>query len=96
MSITHVIISFQAKPESTVAFSSILEQVKATLPTIPGCLAVRCFGDSQDPTRFTLVEDWESPALHQQHISKVIESGAWASMAAHLAEAPVSGYFNLL
>jgi quinol monooxygenase YgiN len=94
MQSTQIIITFETKPESAAPFKAMLEQVKRDLPTVPGCRSVRLFTATGDPCIFTLLEDWNSEAQHQRHIEQVVSSGAWATLAAHLAKEPVSHYYT--
>lgn len=91
---THIIITFETKPESAAPFAALLEQVKRELPTVPGCRSVRLFAATGKPCVFTLLEDWDSASQHQRHIDQVVSSGAWANLAAHLAKEPVSHYYT--
>ena len=89
-----LIITFTARPEKQAEFANLLQQVKHTLPTVPGCYAVNVFNGVADPNVFTLVEHWDSEASHRRHIEEVVRSGGWAQVAAHLAGDPVSSYFR--
>ncbi|HEX5738521.1 MAG TPA: antibiotic biosynthesis monooxygenase family protein [Hydrogenophaga sp.] len=91
---TQIIITFETKPESVATFSSLLEQVKRDLPSVPGCRSVRLFAATANPCVFTLLEDWNSETQHRSHIDKMVSSGAWATLAAHLAKDPVSHYYT--
>jgi quinol monooxygenase YgiN len=90
----HLIITFVVKRESVAAFRSILADVKATLPTVPGCNAVKIFNDSTHGHLFVLVERWDSEAAHRHHIDQVVSSGAWDRIASHLETTPVSSYYR--
>lgn len=91
---THVIITFEAKPESAPAFAQLLQQAARDLPTVPGCRAARLFAANTNTCIWTLLEDWESESAHQRHIHHVVSSGAWATLAGHLAQDPVSHYYT--
>ncbi len=91
-----VIITFEAKPENAAAVAAVMAQVKRNLPAVHGCNKVRLFGSSDNPCIFTLLEEWESEGHHQAHINVVVASGAWDSIALHLASAPVSHYYKEL
>jgi len=90
MNSTHLLITFQARPEAASDFTALLQRVKHELPQVSGCRGVRVFADSSDPCVFTLLEEWESSARHQAHIERVVASGEWARIRAHLAADPVS------
>ncbi len=90
----HVIVTFHTKPDWASRFSALLEQVRQDLPQVSGCRGVRVFAGGDDPCLFTLVEEWESAAAHQAHIGRVVASGAWDGIAAHLAAEPLSNYYR--
>jgi len=94
MSGIQVIITFETKPEASSPFTALLDQVQLDLPRVNGCKGVRVFSRSDSPCMFTLLEHWDSEAAHQAHIAQVVASGAWDSIAAHLAKDPVSHYYR--
>lgn len=94
MSGIQVIITFETKPEASLPFAALLDQVQQDLPRVNGCKGVRVFSGSESPCVFTLLEHWDSEAAHQAHIATVVASGAWDSIAAHLARDPVSHYYR--
>ena len=93
MNQTSFIISFTATPSSAPAFRSLLEGVARDLPTVAGCRGVDIYIAADDPCLFTLVEQWDSREAHAAHVKNMGDSGAWDSVAAHLACPPVSHYF---
>jgi quinol monooxygenase YgiN len=92
MSVT-MIITFTAKPEKLSAFSGIMQSVKATLPSVPGCTGVRVHQGADDPNVFTLVETWVSADRHRGHIAGLVKDGVWDQVAGHLARDPESRYY---
>lgn len=92
MNTIQLLITFQAKPEAAADFAAMLAEVKKTLPSVHGCRSVRLFAGHQDACLFSLLEEWESVALHQTHIERVVSSGEWARIRAQLAADPVSHY----
>jgi quinol monooxygenase YgiN len=91
-----VIITFTAKSEMLEGFRRLLVSVKHDLPTVPGCLGVQVYCKTGDPRTFTLVESWESVDAHRTHLDAVAASGTWEIITSHLAQDPVSGYFQPL
>lgn len=87
------IISFQAKPEATEAFAKLMENVKGDLPGVPGCIGVKIFREAGVVGAYTLLETWESKAAHLENSKNLVESGAWADIAAMLANDPDGRYF---
>jgi quinol monooxygenase YgiN len=90
----HLIVTFEASAEKLPAFRQILQQVKAELPQVPGCKAVRIFKSTTNERVFTLVETWESESAHRAHIERVIQTGAWEHIRAHLVTDPLSSYLR--
>ncbi|MDZ7939343.1 MAG: antibiotic biosynthesis monooxygenase [Rhodoferax sp.] len=91
-----VIVTFEARPESTTPLSALLSQVRQQLPLVDGCKSVRVLIRRDAPQVFTLVEDWQSTAQHQKHLATVVASGAWDTIAALLAADPVSHTYGEL
>ena len=87
------IITFHAKPEMLGEFAGVMQSVKATLPQVPGCHAVRIHQGTDDPCVFTLVEAWESEERHREHIAGLIADGSWAQISTLLAGEPESRYY---
>ena len=90
----HLIITFEASSEKLASFRQILQQVKADLPGVPGCRAVRIFNSTTNERVFTLVETWDSESAHRAHIERVIRSGAWERIRGHLVSDPLSSYLR--
>ena len=90
----NVIITFTVKPEKASSFRAIMNSVKMDLPKVEGCLNVAIYNDQSNSNVYTLVETWASEALHQKHISGVIESGGWGVISEHLICDPISRYFS--
>ena len=88
-----LIVTFNVAAEKLSAFVQIMQQVKSSLPRVPGCEAVRIFNSTSDPRVFVLVETWESEHAHRVHIRSVIDSGGWDHLRSHLACDPASGYY---
>ena len=92
----HLIVTFEASGEKLASFRQILQQVKADLPGVPGCQAVRIFNSTANERVFTLVETWDSEGAHRAHIESVIRSGAWERIRGHLVRDPLSNYLREL
>ena len=92
----HLIITFEATAEKLASFQQILQQVKADLPGVPGCQAVRIFNSTSNERVFTLVETWDCESAHRAHIESVVRSGAWERIRGHLVGDPLSNYLREL
>lgn len=88
------IISFQVKEQNLESFKNILGDVKNNLPKVEGCRSVSVLAQLDDPQAFTLVETWDSRALHGAHVESLVTGGQWDVIAAHLAADPASAYYS--
>lgn len=88
----NVLITFHVREDRLASFTDLLQTVKASLPGVPGCQAVRVYNDLGDPLAFILVETWDSAQAHTRHLQGLQASGQWASVTRQLVRAPVSTY----
>lgn len=93
---TQLIVSFVAKPERVSDFLALLQNVKTSLPKVPGCEAVTMYQDEERPTRFVLVETWASREQHQAHVRDMQRLGHWDALVSHLSTDPVYSYHRKL
>lgn len=91
---THLIIRFEAKPENLTEFSAIMDGVEAAMQQEPGFVSATVYQHSDDRTVFTLVELWETRALHEEHYDKIVASGDWGHIKSLLRSEPQMGYFD--
>jgi quinol monooxygenase YgiN len=94
MTSTYLFISFEARPEAARDFAALLGHVREHLPSIPGCRGVRVFSHAEHAQRFCVLEEWDSAASHQAHISRVVASGEWERIRAYLSVDPTSFYLH--
>ena len=90
------IITFKSTPAALPDFRKLLDSVARDLPAVEGCQGVQILCAIDDPCLFTLVETWDSREAHAAHVQRLIDSGGWNSVVAHLAQAPESRYFQAL
>jgi quinol monooxygenase YgiN len=83
-----VIVTFEPEPESAEEFHRLMQSVKADLPTVEGCDGVVVLRHGLAEAQYTLVEEWQSAALHSAHIERMVSSGAWAKLEALLSAPP--------
>jgi quinol monooxygenase YgiN len=88
------LISFQVKEQELDSFKNILGDVKINLPKVEGCQSVAVLAQLDNPLAFTLVETWESRALHGAHVDALVTGGQWDVIAAHLTADPASAYYG--
>ncbi len=93
MSIT-LLVTLVARPESLAEIERTLEEVKSYLPEVEGCESLRICRALDDPTTFTLIEGWSSRAAHETYQRGVAEAGGWGHFTKHLAQEPLSVYYE--
>jgi quinol monooxygenase YgiN len=85
------------------AKASSVEQVRTILTGLvdatrkePGCLSYEFLQNRSDPNDFVSVEEWESAAAEQTHLSTVHLKDALVRLAGHLAAEPNIGRYSVL
>ena len=65
-----VVVGLSAKPDSLEEFVA-LAQEKMVKPTqaAPGCLRYELWQDLDEPSRFVIIEEWESEQAHAAHLA---------------------------
>ena len=92
----NVIISFEAKPECSEEFQTVMHETRAGLPKVEGCRSVSIYREEGNTLRYTIVETWQSQEDHQAHVASMIQSGTWDGILKMLSKPPVSAYFTML
>ena len=83
----------QAKPETAAALRDFLISIMPGIKSSPGCEAVTLYQSQDDPTKFTMIEIWESIESHQASV-KNIPPEKLTEIRPLLASAPSGGYYN--
>jgi len=94
MTITRI-SEFQAQPESTETLHDFLLSIMPIIKSSHGCETVTLYQSQADPTKFTMLEVWESIESHQASV-KNIPSEMLAEIRPLLAAAPRGDYFALI
>jgi|GEM_PF-1695432 len=89
-------IEFHVKDEHLASFMDIMAGVDKDMQSEPGFIEARVMIHQDDRHRITLLETWQSRALHQQHFDAIVASGAWQHILSMQASAPQMGYYNAL
>lgn len=84
-----------AKPERVESLRDFLFSIMPTIKSSQGCESVMLYQSDDEPTKFTMVEVWDSVESHQASV-KNIPSEMLADIRPLLASAPSGGYFSLL
>jgi quinol monooxygenase YgiN len=94
MSITRI-GETRAKPELAEALRDFLISIMPLIRSSEGCEAVTLYQSHEDPTRFTMIEVWDSIESHQASV-KNIPPEMLAEIRPLLASAPSGDYFDLI
>jgi quinol monooxygenase YgiN len=94
MSITRI-GEFQAKPESTESLRDFLLSIMPIIKSSRGCESVTLYQSQADPTKFTMLEVWDSLESHQASV-KNIPPEMLTEIRPLLASAPSGSYYNLV
>lgn len=91
----HFLITFEVKPNATIAFETMLTALKMELPNVEGCQSLRIFKhDEEAQSVFTLLETWDEKSLHQAHLTHLQDAGDWEKIEAMLVVAPTGQYLQ--
>ena len=65
-----VVVHLSAKPDMVDEFVDLAQRTMV-IPTrnVQGCIRYEMWQDFEDPTRFTIIEEWESDEAHAAHLS---------------------------
>jgi quinol monooxygenase YgiN len=89
MPVTHIVAAFAVRPESVAEFIRVAYET-LVVPTRaePGCLQYDLCQDPSDPTRFAMIEAWESVAALEAHLARESLRAAVARLTPMAAEPP--------
>ena len=87
--------SFQARPDLLQEMQDFLASIMTLIKSAEGCEAVQLFQNQEDPTKFTMIEIWDSVKSHRESV-KNIPPEKLAEIGPLLAAAPSGHYYNLL
>lgn len=85
----------QAKPQSTEALRDFLLSIMPGIKSSQGCESVTLYQSQEDPTKFTMIEIWDSTESHKASV-KNIPPEMLAELRPLLATAPSGSYYNFV
>ena len=85
----------QAKPETIDALRDFLISIMPGIRSSQGCESVALYQSQDDPTKFTMIEIWDSVESHQASV-KNIPLEMLAEIRPLLASAPSGSYYNFV
>jgi len=83
----------QAKPESIGALRNFLTSIMPGIKASKGCESVTLYQSHDDPTRFTMIEVWDSIESHQAAVHDISPEDI-AKIKLLLASVPSGEYFS--
>jgi len=94
MSITRI-GETQAKAETTEALRDFLISILPMINSSQGCESVTLYQSHDDPTKFTIIEVWDSIESHQASV-KNIPPEMLTQIRPLLASAPSGSYYEVV
>jgi quinol monooxygenase YgiN len=85
----------QAKPETTEALRDFLISIMPGIKSSPGCESITLYQSQEDPTKFSMIEVWDSIESHQASV-KNIAPELLAEIRPLLASAARGRYYDLI
>jgi quinol monooxygenase YgiN len=85
----------QAKSETTGALRDFLLSIMPGIKSSQGCESITLYQSQDDPTKFTMIEIWDSVKSHQASVRN-IPPEKLAEIRPLLVSAPSGSYYNLV
>ncbi len=85
----------QAKPETIEALREFLISIMPGIKESAGCESVQLFQSSNDPTKFTMIEIWDSVESHKASV-KNIPPELLSQIRPLLGSSPSGSYFKIV
>ena len=85
----------QARPETIESLRDFLTSIMPGIKSSQGCESVTLYQSTDDRTRFTIIEIWDSVESHQASV-KNISREKLAEISPLLASAPSGYYFDFV
>ena len=89
-------IDFHVKPERLTEFMEIMKGVDSAMQGEEGFRYARVYVNMEDAHKVTLIEGWESRALHEAHYRAINDNGVWPMILDMQVSSPAMGYFSPL
>jgi quinol monooxygenase YgiN len=85
----------QAKPETTEALRDFLISIIPMIKSADGCESVELYQGQDDPSKFIVIEVWDSVESHQASV-KNIPPEKLTKIRPLLATSPSGSYYDLI
>ena len=87
--------AFTGNPERIDELKEFLFSILPIITSSHGCKSVQLYQSKDDPTRFTMIEVWDSIESHRTSV-KNIPSEMLAQIQPLLGAAPQGGYYEMI
>ena len=85
----------QSQPQTTEELRDFLKSIMPMIKSSQGCESVTLYQSHDDPTKFMMIEVWDSIESHQASV-KNIPAEMSAEIRPLLAAAPTGSYYDLV
>ena len=85
----------QSKPELVTEMREFLISIIPAIKASPGCESVQLYQSHDEPTKFTVIEVWDSIESHQASVQNISPDDR-SKIRPMLASAPRGSYFKLI
>lgn len=89
---TYLMIRFNVAEDHLRDFLDIMTDVNGLMADEEGFISAQVYRNADDPLSFTLIEQWQSRALHEKHYDAIVAAGDWANILAMLSAEPEMSY----
>jgi len=94
--LTYLKIEFHVQDESRDELMVIMAGLNQNMRSEAGFVKAYVYIDDDDVNHITLIETWQTRALHEQHYQTIVSNGSWAGILDMLSRAPDMTYMSYL
>ena len=92
--LTYLKIEFHVQHESRNELMAIMSELNKNMSSEAGFVKAYVYIDDDDVNHITLIETWQTRALHEQHYQTIVSNGSWASILSMLSDTPDMAYMS--
>lgn len=85
-------IEFMVEDKSRPEFMEIMQGLNSGMRGEKGFVHASVYVDLENTNKITLIEEWQTRALHEEHYDRIVADGSWSSILRMLAENPHMSY----
>ncbi|MCF6275776.1 MAG: antibiotic biosynthesis monooxygenase [Robiginitomaculum sp.] len=87
-------IEFHVQAERRDDLMAIMATLNQDMRGEEGFIKAYVYLDQDDANHITLIETWQTRALHEQHFQAIVANGSWAQILDMLSRVPSRVYMN--